>query len=201
MTFRGFIKLSSILSAATVLGTGAGGPASAFGQRAQTRTSVPKARPSTARPQDQKPWPFGEGYGGDESRLRTFALRLRPGQDLKAELLRFAKARELRAGFVMTTVGSLRKVSLRFADQSEATTVEEKFEIVSLVGTLAADGAHLHLSVSDKGGRTVGGHLTDGCIIYTTAEIVIGELTDLVFTRKPDAQTGYDELVIRPLAR
>ena len=32
----------------------------------------------------------------------------------------------------------------------------------------------------------------------TTAEIVLAEIPDRVFTRAPDSETGYDELVIAP---
>lgn len=133
----------------------------------------------------------------ESSGLKTYALRLRPGQDLRAELERFTKAKGIRAGFILTTVGSLQKASLRLANQSDSTSFEDKFEIVSLVGTLSPDGVHLHLSLSDSTGKTVGGHLVEGCIVYTTAEIVVGELRGVRFTREQDEQTGYKELRIR----
>jgi predicted DNA-binding protein with PD1-like motif len=127
-------------------------------------------------------------------RLKTYALRLRPGQDLRKELERFAKEQKLEAGLVLTAVGSLTKAALRLADQSESTQFEGKFEIVSLVGTLSPDGVHLHVSVSDKTGRTIGGHLVEGCTVYTTVELVIGEIEGVRFTREQDAQSGYKEL-------
>lgn len=127
-------------------------------------------------------------------RLKTYALRLRPGQDLRLELERFAKERKLGAGLVLTAVGSLTQAALRLADQSESTRFEGKFEIVSLVGTLSPDGVHLHASLSDKTGRTIGGHLVEGCTVYTTVELVIGEIEGVRFTREQDAQTGYKEL-------
>jgi predicted DNA-binding protein with PD1-like motif len=133
---------------------------------------------------------------GESDGLKVFALRLRPGQDLRKELERFTKERGLRAGFIITTVGSLQKASLRLADKSEATSFDGKFEIVSLVGTLAQDGVHLHISISDGTGRTLGGHLVEGCQIYTTAEIVIGEASGMVFSRETDKVTGYKELTI-----
>lgn len=129
--------------------------------------------------------------------MRVFALRLRPGQDLRKQIEAFAKEHQLRAGFIMTTVGSLQRATIRLADQPNATTFDGKFEIVSLVGTLGPDGVHLHISISDNTGKTIGGHLTEGCVIYTTAEIVIGEATGLVFSREKDEQTGYQELRIR----
>lgn len=127
-------------------------------------------------------------------RLRTYALRLRPGQDLRRELERFAKEQKLQAGLVLTAVGSLTKAALRLADQSEATQFEGKFEIVSLVGTLSPDGPHLHVSLSDKTGRTIGGHLVEGCTVYTTVELVLGEIEGVRFTREQDAESGYKEL-------
>jgi uncharacterized protein len=69
---------------------------------------------------------------------------------------------------------------------------------VSLVGTLTQDGAHLHVSLADRSGVTLGGHLLDGSAVYTTAEIVLAELPALAFAREHDPESGYDELVVRP---
>ena len=135
---------------------------------------------------------------GESRGMKVFALRLRPGQDLRKEIERFTREKGIKAGFIITTVGSLEQVTLRLADQNNVTRLEAaKFEIVSLVGTLSQDGVHLHLSVSDSAGKTIGGHLVDGCQIYTTAEIVIGEANGIVFRREPDKVTGYKELTIR----
>jgi uncharacterized protein len=128
---------------------------------------------------------------------RTYALRLRPNQDLKQEIVAFAQAHHIQAGYIITCVGSLKKASLRFANQPNATTLEDKFEIVSLVGTLGYDsGVHLHASISDGMGKTIGGHLVDGNIIYTTAEIIIGEVLDVHFSRRLDSISTYNELFI-----
>ncbi|HEV7745157.1 MAG TPA: PPC domain-containing DNA-binding protein [Pyrinomonadaceae bacterium] len=133
--------------------------------------------------------------------LRILALRLKPGQDLRQQLESFVKEQGIKAGFLITTVGSLRQASIRLADQSAATDFTGKFEIVSLVGTLGQDGVHLHISISDSAGKTIGGHLVAGCLIYTTAEIVIGEAEGLTFARELDAETGYQELRIRKKSR
>lgn len=91
----------------------------------------------------------------------------------------------------------MKKANLRLANQPEATTLEEKFEIVSLVGTFGADsGMHLHPSISDGTGKTIGGHLMNGNLIYTTAEIIIGEALDVKFSRELDSITTYNELFI-----
>lgn len=133
------------------------------------------------------------------SRLQAYALRLRPGDDLRQQLLAFVAAHHIEAGAVLTCVGSLTDVSLRLANQENATHYHGHFEIVSLVGTLSASGGgHLHLAVADSTGRTLGGHLLDGCRVYTTAELVLGALPALRFTREKDDTYGYNELVVKP---
>jgi uncharacterized protein len=130
--------------------------------------------------------------------MKTYALRLHPGQDLKQSLDAFAAENDILAGIVFTCVGSLRQAFLRLANQPHATRYDSAFEIVSLVGTLGPDGSHLHISISDPAGQTFGGHLMEGSLIYTTAEIVLGDLDELVFRRPVDPQTTYDELEPQP---
>ncbi len=131
------------------------------------------------------------------SNSKIYALRLKPNQDLKVEIMNFAKANKIEAGYIITCVGSLKKANLRFANQPNPSSLERKFEIVSLTGVFSAkEGGHFHISISDSTGNTIGGHLADGNIIYTTAEIVIGEMTDMKFSRKPDPETTYNELYI-----
>jgi len=149
-------------------------------------------------------WPASPAVAiesGESKTMRLFALRLKPGQDLRSQIETFAKEKQIQAGFVITTVGSLSSASLRLADQPSPTRFDGKFEIVSLVGTLSKDGVHLHISLSDGSGKTIGGHLVEGCVIYTTAEIVIGEAESLSFTREKDAETTYQELRIRKRKR
>lgn len=133
--------------------------------------------------------------------MKIHAIRLHPHQDLKAELDRWAQMEAIEAACILTCVGSLRHATLRYADKTQATTLDGKFEIVSLTGTLSRHGSHYHLALSDGNGRTFGGHLLEGCHIYTTAEIVIGVLPGLSFLRTYDPDTGYAELTINPLER
>jgi predicted DNA-binding protein with PD1-like motif len=134
------------------------------------------------------------------SRMSTLTLRLRPGQDLRQQLAAVVQAQQIRGGAVLTCVGSLTQVTLRLANQEGPSVYRGHFEIVSLVGTLAESGSHLHLSVSDSTGRTIGGHLLDGNLIYTTAEIVLGVLDDVEFRRETDPAFGYKELTVYPAA-
>lgn len=128
--------------------------------------------------------------------MKTHAFRLRPGQDLRKEIDTFAKEHNIQAGVVISCVGSLKKAVLRMAGAKETKTYEGVFEIVSLVGTVEVGNRHLHIAVSDKEGNVFGGHLKEGSLVETTAEIIVGELENIKFSRKFDPETGYDELVI-----
>jgi uncharacterized protein len=128
--------------------------------------------------------------------METIALRLNPQQDLKIELETFVKCHNIEAACVVTCVGSLDQAVLRLANQSEGKVYEGRFEIVSLVGTLSKHGCHCHVAIADAQGNTFGGHLLNGCLIFTTAELIIGVLPYLKFTRELDEATGYRELSI-----
>jgi predicted DNA-binding protein with PD1-like motif len=129
--------------------------------------------------------------------MKTHSFRLKPHQDLKKEILAVAVEMKIAAGCMVTCVGSLEKIHLRFAHQDHGVTLAGPFEIVSLVGTFSADYAHLHLSVADSQGKTIGGHLLDGNLIFTTAEIVTAEIPDTIFSREKDDTYGYSELVVK----
>jgi uncharacterized protein len=131
------------------------------------------------------------------SSLTAYALRLTPGQDLQTELLAFVKTHKLQAACIVSCVGSLEQAALRFANQPDVTILPGKFEIVSLVGTIDSEASHLHLALADSTGKMVGGHVKEGNRIFTTAEIVIAELPQLVFSREVDSTYGYKELNIR----
>jgi len=128
--------------------------------------------------------------------MKTFSIRLKPGQDLREQLEDFIRAANIQAGFIITAVGSINTANLRMSDETKEIKFAGKFEIVSLVGTMSQDGLHLHISLSGKDGKVIGGHLLPGCKIHTTAEIIIGELDDLFFTREDDPETGFKELKI-----
>lgn len=128
---------------------------------------------------------------------KSCAFRLRPNQDLKKELQRFIDEKQLSAACVLTCVGSLTSVNIRYANQEKYEILKGHFEIVSLVGVLSKNGSHIHISVSDSTGKTIGGHLGDESLIYTTAEIVLGIMPDYDFVRESDPTFGYKELVVR----
>lgn len=128
--------------------------------------------------------------------MRNYTFRLTPGQDLYNSIEMFVQEGKIEAGCVLSGVGSLTHVTLRFANQEIHSEETGYFEIVSITGTVSIHGSHLHVSVSDEQGRTSGGHLVPGCIIYTTAEIVLLEFEEQVYQRAFAQDSGYDELVV-----
>jgi uncharacterized protein len=127
--------------------------------------------------------------------METLAIRLKPGMDLKDELSNLVKKNKIKSGFIITCVGSLQGINIRLSDLS-IYSKKENFEILSLVGTLCGDGLHLHISISDSTGKAFGGHLLNGNIIHTTAEIVLGCESSFKFKRELDKQTNFKELKI-----
>ena len=128
--------------------------------------------------------------------LKVYALRIHPGEDLKLSILDFTRKENIEAGILLSCVGSLSSAKLRMADANIVKEFNNKFEIVVLTGTLCMEGLHLHIALSDENGNMIGGHLLDGCVVYTTAEIVIGSIENTVFRRKYDGSTGFAELEI-----
>ena len=132
--------------------------------------------------------------------MKTHVFRLMPGMDLKIEIQNVLSRLNIKAGWILTCVGSLRMINIRFANQPDGQRCQGYFEITSLAGTLSINGSHLHISLSDHEGDTVGGHLLEGNIVYTTAELVIGYDEGLIFTRERDGSTDWSELQIREAA-
>ncbi len=128
--------------------------------------------------------------------ITPYVFRLKPGQDLKTEIQNLVNEKQIKAGWISTGLGSLTKYTIRFANQSNGSTDSGHFEIVSLSGTVSINGSHLHISISDNTGKTIGGHLMDGCIIYSTAEIVILSSNEFIFKRVMDGSTPWDELQV-----
>ena len=139
----------------------------------------------------EQPDPFA-GLGA----MKLEPLRLTPGSDLLLVLAALPLQRCERAGVVISGIGSLAPVRLRFAGRDGASTLPGDHEILSLAGSLSIDGAHLHLSVADADGRVTGGHLLEGSLVRTTAELLVAWLPDFTFRRGVDPQTGFRELQI-----
>lgn len=133
--------------------------------------------------------------------MKTFPIRLTPGQDLRAALEAAVLSQNYRAAFVLSGMGSLSTAGIRLAGAAQPTRLTGSMEILTLSGTVAVDGSqtssHMHMAVSTATGQVLGGHVAPGCTVLTTAEVLLALLPDWQFSREPDPDTGYDELVVR----
>jgi len=128
--------------------------------------------------------------------MENYTFRLKSVQDLFDSIESVVREKQIEAGCVLSGIGSLTQFAVRLADHDTPTEYEGHFEIVSLAGLVSIHGSHLHISVSDGEGRTIGGHLVSGCKIYTTAEIVLAKFSDVIYKREFAQDSGYDELAV-----
>jgi len=131
--------------------------------------------------------------------MKVHVLRLLPKQDLLKALLAYIKDQAIEAAVVISCVGSTGSTVLRPAGVPKPKVFKGSYEITSLTGTLGLRGHHLHLGISDAECKAYGGHLLEGTLVRTTAEIALGVVEGVRFTRPQDLRTGYDELSIDQL--
>ncbi len=138
--------------------------------------------------------------------------RLQHQADLLEEINKTCKENNIKAGLV-SVIGAVSNVKLGFYDQKthkyscfipgvKGIGIKEKddrftpFEIVGGLGNISLkDGepfAHIHLIVSDKEGKTYGGHLMPGTSIFA-AEIIIQSFDG------PELYRGFDQITGLPL--
>lgn len=132
--------------------------------------------------------------------ISTWVFRLVPGDDLLQGIVRVCNENNIASAAIISAVGSLSQITIRTADGITVERYIDLMEITSLSGTLSQDGVHFHISCFNKEMKAIGGHVKEGCIIHTTAEIVLLNLdTEWKLIREPDSTTGYDELVCKPI--
>ncbi len=107
--------------------------------------------------------------------MRTLRLHLDPGSDLRHTLQQLARE-EQASGFVLGVVGNLSQAAFQCPGQSQPTVLTGELEIITLNGTLAPEGVHLHLSVSDGACQVWGGHLEPGSRVLGGADLLVGLL-------------------------
>ena len=131
--------------------------------------------------------------------MKTHVFRLRRGSDLLKALQEYARTRRIAAGTVVSGGGCVTRARVRDASGVTVRELNEPLEIVSLMGTLSAARTHLHIALAREDLTVLGGHLMEGCIVNTTAEVVLLELDGVRFGAEWDGETGYDELAILSL--
>jgi glutaredoxin/predicted DNA-binding protein with PD1-like motif len=105
--------------------------------------------------------------------MHAVPLQLAPGSDLRRSLEEFAVARAA-SGFVLGVVGDLSRAAFQCPGQPSPSVIEGDLEIITLNGTLAPEGVHLHLSLSDGACQVWGGHLEHGTVVRKGAQLLVG---------------------------
>ncbi len=126
---------------------------------------------------------------------KTYALIFDKGDEVKANLVDFAKANKL-GGSQITAIGAFQDVTLGYFDWEKKDykkiPVNEQVEVLSLVGDIAEkDGEpalHAHVVVGRSDGTTLGGHLVEAHV-RPTLEVILTE-SPKHLQKKHDPETG-----------
>jgi predicted DNA-binding protein with PD1-like motif len=127
---------------------------------------------------------------------RQWMGRLESGADLWEWMERFGKANEIRSGWI-SAIGAVRRAVLAWYDQEGRTYLERRFdepmEIVSCSGNFSLKEAvpfpHIHVVLSGRDLRCVGGHLLPGTEVFLV-EYRIRELAGRPLERSQDDDIG-----------
>ena len=101
-------------------------------------------------------------------------VKLKCGEDLLKRISGLCKENNVRAGYI-SVIGALEKAKFSYYNQQEKQyheiSKEEPVAIISCLGSVSIkDGEpfiHAHIAVSDSKGAVFGGHLNEGCLVFT----------------------------------
>ena len=143
---------------------------------------------------------------------RVLAIRMAPGDDLYGTTLKICEEKGLKSGVIVSAAASLRHARLRnvwqFPDpwpiNEECrifTPINGPLELLQMSGNITQTEkgvpylhAHATISMGRPEATCFGGHLVEGCTIFSTCELVIAEIDNLAFMRLLDKQTRVGEV-------
>lgn len=128
--------------------------------------------------------------------MHPLPLHLGPGSDLRASLEQLAIEAGA-SGFVLGVVGDLSQAAFQCPGLEEPTVLQGHLEIITLQGTVAPQGVHLHLSLSDGDCQVWGGHLEHGSVVLRGADLLVGFLSQPGAPQDP-AQAAVATAAARP---
>ncbi|MFO7838736.1 MAG: DNA-binding protein [Desulfosalsimonadaceae bacterium] len=122
--------------------------------------------------------------------------RLAHGADLLEELTNISREQGLLAGRI-EAIGAVQKAVIGYYNQKsreyQYNILDQAMEIVKLCGNVSVkDGepmVHAHIALADEQGRTFGGHLAPGTVIFA-CECIVEAFEGPAFERVYDEQTG-----------
>ena len=130
--------------------------------------------------------------------MELIPLGLQPSDDLKQSLESWIARETEGSAWIVSGIGSLTVAQLCLTGRTEASVLDRDLEILTLQGSLCRSGSHIHITVADANGAVLGGHLCEGSVVRTTAEVLVARLPQWQLQRAVDPTTGYRELEILP---
>lgn len=110
-------------------------------------------------------------------------IRIDPGELFLESLQRAIQEEKIRAGVVISGIGSLSVCKIHVVNAGYPpnllTRVQKYYEykgsieLLSVQGIIADGEPHLHITFADENQNVHGGHLENGCVVLTMAEIAI----------------------------
>lgn len=143
---------------------------------------------------------------------RVLAVRMAPGDDLYGTTVKICKEKGVKAGVIVSVAASLQRATLRnvwqfpnpwpINDECRIfTPIEGPLELLQMSGNITQTEkgetylhAHATISMGRPEATCFGGHLVEGCTIFSTCEMVIAEIDNLAFMRLMDKQTKVGEI-------
>jgi predicted DNA-binding protein with PD1-like motif len=121
--------------------------------------------------------------------------RFKTGDDLLECLNDLVLRNQVSAGS-FTAIGAVEKATVGYfvgSGKYSNISLQGPLEIVSLLGNVSMkEGApfvHAHITLSDKDGKTYGGHLMPGTTVGATFELTLHSYDHIELTRKFDPDT------------
>jgi predicted DNA-binding protein with PD1-like motif len=127
---------------------------------------------------------------------RTLIGQLASGSDLYEEMTKIVQREDILIGRIQG-IGAVTQAKIAYYDQNKSEYINLEFsdgmEIVSLTGNISMrDGKpfiHAHIVLSDREGKTFGGHLLPGTKLFA-CELFIEEFDGEKLIRTKDGKTG-----------
>jgi predicted DNA-binding protein with PD1-like motif len=141
---------------------------------------------------------------------KAVMIRVLPGSDLLEGIEQACKETGIRAGMVVSCIGTLQKASFLFvvpaqskvgAQYGDPLILEGPLEFLGAQGTVGLEESgdvfvHLHGLASDKNGTVHGGHLVKGeCPVLITCEVGITPVEGVTLLRRMDPEVGWRVLI------
>jgi len=122
--------------------------------------------------------------------------KLSCGCDLLEELTNVATDRDVKLGRI-EAIGAVQKARIGFYNQEtriyQFIALDHPLEITNLIGNISLkDGnpfVHAHITLSDESGKSYGGHLAPGTVIFA-CEFILEAFDGPAYNRCFDEETG-----------